>query len=60
VGAPALNHGYGHTADPAELDDNDSLPQALTPASPGTPTDPLQKAKELNVDTARTDVTNIS
>ena len=47
------------TAYPAELDDDDALPQTLPPVSPSTPSDPLQQLRNLNVDTLRIDDTNI-
>ena len=49
-----------HTAYPAELDDDDSLPQTLPPVSPHTATDPIQQLKDLNVSTIKIDDTNIS
>ena len=50
---------HQHTAYPAELDDDDLLPQTLPPISQSTPTDPIQQLRDLNTSTLRIGDTNI-
>ena len=50
---------HQHTAYPAELDDDDLLPQTLPPVTPSSPVDPIQQLKDLNKSPLRIDDTNI-